>query len=87
MLDTMPASDVTVSGSYIVNKYRVSFMIGAVEFESYVLEYGSAIVAPDALELPGYTFCGWGEVGKLFLPMMLFIMQITFHKCIRYSIL
>ena len=61
---TMPANDVTVSGSYVVNKYRVSFMIGAVELESYILEYGSEIVAPDALELPGYTFCGWGEVAQ-----------------------
>ena len=62
--DVVPAHRVTVKGNFDKNKYRVSFMIGTMEFESYILEYGSAIVAPDALELPGYTFCGWGEVAQ-----------------------
>ena len=61
---TMPARDVTVNGSFTVNKYLVTFKIGDVVVSSKSLEYGTAIVAPSAPEKEGYTFDGWGEVAE-----------------------
>ena len=61
---TMPASDVTVSGTFTINKYLVTFKIGDEVIYSEALEYGSTIVIPEAPEKEGYTFDGWGEVDK-----------------------
>ena len=62
--ETMPAKDVTVIGSFTVNKYLVTFKIGDEVIVSDSLEYGSTIVAPDAPEKEGHTFDGWGEVAE-----------------------
>ena len=59
---TMPASDVTVSGTFTINKYLVTFKIGDEVIYSEALEYGATIVIPEAPEKEGYTFDGWGEV-------------------------
>ena len=61
---TMPANDVTVSGTFTINTYRVTFKIGDEVIYSESLEYGSTIVIPEAPEREGYTFDGWGEVAK-----------------------
>ena len=60
--ETMPASDVTVMGSFSINTYIVTFMIDGVKVATYSWEYGSKIVVPDVPEREGYTFSGWGEV-------------------------
>ena len=62
--DTMPMNDLTVSGTFAINKYLVTFKIGDEVIAADSLEYGAAIVAPDAPEKEGYTFNGWGEVAK-----------------------
>ena len=61
---TMPANDVTVSGSFTINKYLVTFKIGDTVVSSESLEYGTAIVAPEASEKEGHTFNGWGKVAE-----------------------
>ena len=61
---TMPANDVTVSGSFTINKYLVTFKIGDAVVASESLEYGTAIVAPEAPEKEGHTFNGWGKVAE-----------------------
>ncbi|MBQ3238731.1 MAG: InlB B-repeat-containing protein [Bacteroidaceae bacterium] len=60
--ETMPASDVTISGTYTVNNYTVTFKIGDEVIFSESMAYGTAIVAPEAPEVEGKTFAGWGEV-------------------------
>jgi hypothetical protein len=62
--ETMPAEDVTVSGTFTINKYLVTFKIGDEVVSSDSLEYGTVIVAPDAPEKEGYTFDGWGEMAE-----------------------
>ena len=59
---TMPANDLTLDATYIVNKYTVIFKIGEDVISEEELDYGAAIVAPDAPSKEGYTFSGWGEV-------------------------
>ena len=60
--EIMPAEDITISGTFMVNKYLVTFKIGDEVIASDSLEYGADIVAPVAPEKEGYTFNGWGEV-------------------------
>ena len=62
--ETMPAEDVTISGTFVVNKYLVAFKIGDEVIASDSLEYGATIVTPEAPEKEGYTFNGWGEVDE-----------------------
>ena len=62
--ETVPAGDVTYEGSYTVNKYLVTFKIGDEVISSESLDYGAAIVAPDAPMKEGYTFNGWGDVAE-----------------------
>ena len=62
--ETMPARDITVSGTFTVNKYQVTFKIGDKVIASHTQDYGSAIVAPEAPEKEGHTFDGWGNVAQ-----------------------
>lgn len=62
--ETMPASDVVISGTFTVNKYLVTFKIGDEVIAADSLEYGATIVAPEVPEKEGYTFDGWGEVAE-----------------------
>ena len=62
--ETMPAEDIVVNGSFIANKYLVTFKIDDVVVTSDSLEYGAAIVAPEAPEKEGYSFNGWGDVAE-----------------------
>ncbi len=60
--ETMPANDITIKGTFTINKYLVTFKIGDEVIASDSLEYGAILVAPEAPEKEGYTFNGWGEV-------------------------
>jgi len=62
--ETMPAKDVTVIGYFTINKYLVTFKIDDEVIAADSLEYGAAIVVPEAPDREGYTFDGWGEVAE-----------------------
>ena len=58
----MPAKDVVISGSFIINKYLVTFKIDGEVLASDSLEYGATIVAPEVPEREGYVFEWTDEV-------------------------
>ena len=60
--ETMPAHDVTITGSFVTNTYTVTFMVDGEVYHQDSLEYGSVIVVPDVPTKEGYTFDGWSEV-------------------------
>ena len=60
--ETMPANDVTITGSFIVNKYKVTYIIDGEVFATDYVEYGSTIVPPTVSEKEGFTFDGWANV-------------------------
>ena len=60
--ETMPANDVTVTGSFIVNKYQVTYIIEGEVFATDYVEYGATIVPPTVDDKEGYTFDGWVDV-------------------------
>ncbi len=59
---TMPAQDLEISGSYVVNTYNIVFKIGNEVIFETTLAFGSEIAIPQAPEKEGYTFTGWGVV-------------------------
>ena len=60
----MSANDITTHATFTANRYLVTFIIDEEVIAADSLEYGSAIVAPEAPQREGYTFDGWGEVAE-----------------------
>ena len=59
---TMPAHDVTVMGTFTVNKYKLTYKIDGEEYKSYDVEFGATITPETAPTKEGYTFSGWSEI-------------------------
>ena len=60
--ETMPARDVTASGTFTVNSYTAVFKVGDEVVWSGSVTYGEPVVAPEAPEKEGHTFDGWSDV-------------------------
>ena len=60
--ETMPANDVTVTGTFTVNKYKLTYMVDGEEYKSSEMDYGTAITAEAVPTKEGYTFSGWSEI-------------------------
>ncbi len=60
--ETMPANDVTVTGTFSVNKYKLTYMVDGAEYKSYDVDYGAAITPEPEPTKDGYTFSGWSEI-------------------------
>ena len=59
---TMPAEDVTITGSFIINKYKLTYMVDDEVYKSMKVKYGAPIT-PEAEPIKeGYTFSGWSEI-------------------------
>ena len=54
--ETMPAHDVTVTGSFAVNQYLITYMIGDEVYQKEYVDYGATIVLPYVPEREGYSF-------------------------------
>ena len=59
---TMPASDITIEGSFAVNTYNVIYKVDGEEYQVVPVTYGSEITLIEAPTKEGYTFSGWSEV-------------------------
>ena len=60
--DVMPAEDVTVTGSFTINQYLLTYVIDGEEYKSYEVDYNTALTPETAPMKRGMTFSGWGEV-------------------------
>jgi len=60
--ETMPAKDVTVTGSFTINKYKLVYLIDGEEYKSFEVEYGAPITPEAEPQKEGYTFSGWSEI-------------------------
>jgi len=60
--ETMPAQDVVVTGTFSVNKYKLTYFVDNEEYKSYEVEFGSTITPETAPTKEGYTFSGWSEI-------------------------
>lgn len=59
---TMPAKDVTVTGTFTINKYKLVYMVDGTEYKSYDIEYGAYITPEPEPTKDGYIFSGWSEI-------------------------
>ena len=59
---TMPAHDVTVNGSFIVNNYTLTYKVEGVVYKAIEYAFGSVITPEAYPEKEGYTFSGWSEI-------------------------
>ena len=62
--ETMPANDVTVTGSFTINSYTLTYILDGEEYHVDTLEYGSEITPMDAPVREGHTFTGWDSLPK-----------------------
>lgn len=60
--ETMPAHDVTVTGAFSINKYKLSYTVDDEEYKSYDVEYGASITPEAEPTKEGYTFSGWSLI-------------------------
>lgn len=58
--ESMPARDVTISGSFTLNQYVITYIIDGEEYLQEKVDYNSPITPPNVPEKDGYDF-SWGE--------------------------
>lgn len=64
---TMPAHDVTVTGTFSINEYTLTFVLNGAGYNNdvyrtYTLKYGATVTAPAPPTKSGYTFQGWADL-------------------------
>ncbi|MCR5159169.1 MAG: Ig-like domain-containing protein [Prevotella sp.] len=59
---TMPAHDVTVTGTFTANKYKLTYLVDGEVYKVYELEYGTVITPEPEPAKDGYTFSGWSWI-------------------------
>ena len=59
---TMPAHDVTVTGTFTINKYKLIYKVDGEIYKSYDVEFGASINPEPAPTKEGYNFSGWSEI-------------------------
>ena len=59
--ETMPANDITITGSFSINTYAITYLIDDEVFAIDSLTYGSKIILRDKPKKDGYAFSGWSE--------------------------
>lgn len=60
--EVMPAHDVTVYGSYTINKYKLIYMVNDEVYQTYEVEYGTQLTPIDGPSEESYLFSGWSEI-------------------------
>lgn len=65
---TMPAEDISVSGTFAKGTYKLEYILNGAGFKDYVFfsteyQYGQTVVpySRSPRSITGYTFTGWGE--------------------------
>ncbi|MDE5665096.1 MAG: InlB B-repeat-containing protein, partial [Duncaniella sp.] len=56
---TMPASDVTVNGTFTINTYTLTYMVDGEVYKTVAYSYGATVEAEAAPVKEGFTFSGW----------------------------
>ena len=59
--ETMPAEDVTVTGTFSINSYKLTVYLNDEVYMEETLEYGSAVTIPDPVLPEQCEFQGWQE--------------------------
>jgi len=60
--ETMPAEEVTVTGTFTVNTYTLTYYLDGEVYKTETVEYGAEIVPPTVADTDEYLFEGWQDV-------------------------
>lgn len=60
----MPAEDVTVTGTFTVNNYTLTYMLEGKEYKTLTVAYGTVLTPEAEPTKEGYTFSGWSWIPK-----------------------
>ncbi len=60
----MPAEDVTVTGTFTINKYNLTYIVDGEKYKAYEVEFGQPITPETEPTKDGYTFSGWSYIPK-----------------------
>ena len=60
--ESMPDYDVTVTGTFTVNKYDLTYKVDGEVYVTYQIEYGTPITPEAEPTKEGYTFSGWSYI-------------------------
>lgn len=63
--ETMPNEDVTVSGSFSVNSYLLSYYVDGELYKECEVKYGTSITPETEPTKKGYTFSGWKNIPSI----------------------
>ena len=58
---TMPARDVEIEGTFVINTYKVTYLVDGEEYATDSITYNNEIVLREQPIKEGYTFSGWSE--------------------------
>jgi len=59
---TMPAHDVTITGLYVINSYKLNYIVDGEEYKTDSVTFATPLTSLENPEKEGYTFSGWSEV-------------------------
>ena len=59
---TMPTDDVIAKGQFVINSYKLTYLLDDKQYKQYDVEYNSAITAETEPAKEGYTFSGWSTI-------------------------
>ena len=59
---TMPSEDVTVTGSFTINQYDLTYMVDGKTYDVVSYLYGESITPKEEPTKEGYTFSGWSKI-------------------------
>ena len=60
--ETMPAEDITVTGTFTANTYTITYIVDEEIFAIDTMAYGDTIVPIAEPTTEGYTFSGWSNI-------------------------
>ena len=60
--ETMPDNDITITGTFSINTYKLTYMIDGMVYMSSYVTYGDAIFPMTPPTKEGKTFSGWSEI-------------------------
>lgn len=59
--EIMPAEDIIVTGSFVINTYTITYVVDSVVYATDSITYGDTIILLDEPTQEGYTFSGWSD--------------------------
>ena len=89
---TMPANDVTITGTFSINKYNLTYKVDGEDYKIVQVDYGATITPEAAPTREHYTFSGWSEPSlqrqRLLANITLFLVGVRSQKlCLRKMLL